>query len=141
MGTRSLRTVLVALSLLVPARALAFVPPSWSAQHLDRRNAMLGKWEVVSVRFKSAAPVDAPHVVVEIDPTRITFEDRGAGELTQARWRVVDEDGDMLGIEVDSSEDRTKKVDVLIEGGDALTFYVTDEDGDDDAVLRLVRAP
>jgi hypothetical protein len=119
-------------------RADAFVTPGFSNSRERGRKALLGTWRALSYKSHNGAPVIEPPITVVFERSSMRVEAEGVVE--RGTWRVVDQEGDMLELQVTDSKGKTHDVDVLVEGTDALTLYIEDDDGDDDGVLRVERS-
>lgn len=104
----------------------------------SRRSTLIGKWSAVTYKkHKGTQKVDDPGILVVFTPTEMRIED---GQwVEKATWKIVRQEVDLLGLDVLDSKGRHHAVDVLVEGSDALTLYVEDDDGDDEETVRLER--
>lgn len=134
---RWLSVVLAGATLLCATSADAFVTPGFSTSRERGRRALLGTWRTLSYKAQHGAPVIEPGIIVIFERAALRVEVDGVAE--RGSWRVVDQEGDMLELQVTDAKGKTHDMDVLVEGSDALTLYVEDEDGNDDAVLRVER--
>lgn len=137
---RLLPYALAGATLLASTTASAFVSPRWRAHEESLRTTMIGTWQVVGGRHKGTTAVDLD-VRLEIDRENIRISDLGAGFAALAKWSYVSQEGEIVSIVVEDDHGKKHEVDVLVENPDALTFYVQDDDGNDEEVLRLERTP
>jgi hypothetical protein len=137
---RLLMAAFAGATLLASSSAGAFVSPRWRAHEESLRTAMIGTWQVVGGRHKGATTTNLD-VRLEIDGENIRISDVGAGIAALAKWSYVSQEGEIVTISVEDDRGKKHEVDVLVENRDALTFYVQDDDGDDEEVLRLERSP
>jgi hypothetical protein len=128
---------LICATLTSAAQAAAFVVPGWNASHQRGRSAILGKWAAVAYKKQQAALITDPGITLSIERGVLWIEQ--GTRIERSTWRVVEQDGDLLGLELIDAKGKRHDVDVLIEGDDALTIYVQDDEWDDDEVLRLER--
>ncbi len=134
---RWLSVALACVTLLVNSPASAFVSPRWSSQRDRGRKAILGSWRALSIKSHNGVPVIEPGLTIVFDKT--TFRIELEGKTERGFWRVVDQDGDMIELEVTDEKGKKHDVDVLVESNTALTLYVADDDGDDEEVVRVER--
>ncbi len=138
---RSLRPFRVALVcslvVLTAEPAWAFVSPRWNALHAARRSTIQGRWRVLTA--KGAAPERDLDLLVTIDATTIQLRPSHAPAIV-LRYRVVEQDDEMLSLKVRRDDGEERGLDVLVDASDQLTLYLTDDDGHDEEVLRLERA-
>lgn len=126
----------VAASWSTPARA--FVTPRWDAMRESRRAILLGRWSVITTKKgHSSSQVHDPGIELVFTRTELRVEARDFS--SRASWKIVRQDGDLLEIEITDAKGKQHDIDVLVEGSDALTIYVRDDDGDDKEVMRLER--
>ncbi|MGZ3420857.1 MAG: hypothetical protein ACXVEF_34245 [Polyangiales bacterium] len=129
-------------ALLASSGASAFVSPRWRAHEASLRTAMIGSWQVVGGRHKGSATTSADlDIRLDIDRDTIKISNVAAGFSELAKWSYVGQEGEMVTITVEDTHGKKHEVDVLVETPDALTFYVEDDDGDDEEVIRLERMP
>lgn len=134
---RWLSVVLAGATLLYATSADAFVTPGFSGARERGRKALLGTWRALSFKTHNGAPIIEPGIIVVFE--RATLRVETEGMIERGSFRVVDQEGDMLELQVTDAKGKTHEMDVLVEGSNALTLYVEDDDGDDDAVLRVER--
>ncbi len=130
----SVALVCATLSASLPARA--FVVPRWNAIR-ERRGALLGSWRAVTYKKQYNSSVADPDITVTFERAAMWVEHSGKTE--KGTWKIVTHDGDLLSVEVTDDKGKNHNLDVLVEGPDALTLYVEDDDGDDEETLRLER--
>lgn len=124
--------------LLGVADAHAFVTPRWNAQRESRRSTLIGKWSAITYKkLKSAQKIDDPGLLIVFTPTELRVED--GSWVEKASWKIVRQEADLLGLDVVDDKGRHHAIDVLVEGSDALTMYLQDDDGDDEESVRLER--
>lgn len=134
---RFLSVALVCATLASTAPANAFVVPRWNLAR-DRRSALLGTWRTVTYKKQYAnTSVMDPGIVIGFDRAVVWVEHSGKTE--KGTWKVVSADGDLLELEITDDKGKRLHLDVLVEGGDALTVYFEDDAGDDVETLRLER--
>jgi hypothetical protein len=134
---RRIAAALASAALLTTASAEAFVVPRWNAQ--PGRGALVGSWRAVSAR-KQQDTDRQPQVYVAFDPAVVWIESASnPSRNTRNAWRIVSHDGDLLSLELVDAKRHVQHVDALVSGGNALTLYFINDDGDDDEVLRLER--
>ncbi len=124
----------VVLSAVTPANA--FVPPRWSFARTRGKASLLGKWRVLSAKKKNLQklPID-----VTLEFTATTFNlSAGPSVGIGGKYEIVDQEGDMLTVAIDEPAMK-RELDVLIEGPDAMTVYLKNDDGSDEEALRLER--
>lgn len=119
------------------APSRAFVTPRWNTQRESRRSTLLGKWSAVSFKTKQGAKLDEPGLLFVFTPTELRVEEGTKSE--KATWKIVRQDADLLELEVVDAKGRRHSLDVLVEGSNALTVYFQDDDGEDEASVRLER--
>ncbi len=91
----------------------------------------------MSIKGKHGAKADAPGLLLSFSPSALRVEH--GTKVQTLLWRLVRQDADLLELEVWDEAGKRRPVDVLVEGSDALTVYVQDDDGNDDETLRLER--
>jgi len=129
---------LLAVLLATAPGARAFVTPRWNAQRESRRSTLIGKWSAITHKnLKTSKKLDDPGLLIVITPTELRVEDGSFVE--KATWKIVRQEADLLGLDVVDSKGRHHAIDVLVEGSDALTMYLEDDDGDDEESVRLER--
>ncbi|MBI2391675.1 MAG: hypothetical protein HYV09_18950 [Deltaproteobacteria bacterium] len=119
-----------------PARA--FVTPRWDAMRESRRATLLGRWSVITQK-KSHSSSQVHDPGIEIVFTRTELRVERAGFSSRASWKIVRQDGDLLEVQITDAKGKHHDLDVLVEGSDALTIYVRDDDGEDEEAMRLER--
>lgn len=134
---RWLSVALACVTLLTSSPADAFVTPRWTPPRDRSRNAIVGTWRAISYKHHNGMPQIEPEIVITFARTTLRVEIDG--RIERGTWRIVDQEGDIVGIEVTDDKGKKHDMDVLIENNTALTLYVEDDDGDDEEVLRVER--
>lgn len=133
---RFLSVALVCATLTAAVPAGAFVVPRWNAAR-ERRAALIGTWRAVTYKKQYNASVADPGITISFERAVMWVEH--SGKLEKSSWKIVSQDGDLLGVEITDAKGKLHSVDVLVEGADALTLYIADDAGDDDETVRLER--
>jgi hypothetical protein len=134
---RWLSVALACVTLASTSPAGAFVTPRWQSTRDRGRKAIMGTWRAVTLKTHNGAPVIEPGITIVFDKTTLRIE--LDGKVERGTWRVVDQEGDIVELEVIDEKGKRHDVDVLIESNTALTLYVEDDDGDDEEVVRVER--
>ncbi len=127
----------MALLLAAASPSQAFVTPRWNAQRESKRSTLIGRWSAVTFKTKSAQKIDDLGLLVVFTPTELRIEEGSKSE--KASWKIVRQEADLLELDVLDAKGRHHALDVLVEGSDALTLYFQDDDGEDEASVRLER--
>jgi hypothetical protein len=133
---RFLSVALACATLATAMPANAFVVPRWNTLR-ERRGSLLGSWRAVTYKKQSNVSVADPGITVSFDKAAVWVE--SSGKTEKGTWKLVTQDGDLLGVEITDDTGKAHNMDVLVESSDALTLYVADDSGDDDETLRLER--
>jgi hypothetical protein len=119
----------------LPAPSVAFVPPTYRARRVDHRHALLGKWRL----FSQKSVAKPPDTVLTIDGSTLTVSREGTNEVFS--WEILEDDEDGLTLGVHQNDEKVGDVDVLLDGQDLMTIYVTADDAAFEEVLRFERVP
>jgi hypothetical protein len=133
---RFLSVALVCATLATSLPAQAFVVPRWNVAR-ERRSALIGTWRAVTYKKQYNVSVLDPGITISFERAVMWVEHSGKTE--KGTWKIVTQDGDLLGVEVTDDKGKMHSLDVLVEGADALTLYIEDDSGDDEETLRLER--
>lgn len=134
---RLVSVVLAGATLFYATTAGAFVTPGFSGARERGRRALLGTWRALSYKSHNGSQIFEPGITISFEKTTLRVE--AEGKIERASWRVLDQEGSIVELEVTDSKGKAHDMDVLIESSDALTLYIEDDDGDDDEVLRVER--
>lgn len=133
---RLLSVALVCATLATASPANAFVVPRWNTVR-ERRGALLGTWRAVTYKKQYNAVITDPGITVSFDKAAVWVE--YSGKTEKGTWKIVAHDDDLLSLDITDEKGKVRRLDVLVEGPDALTLYVEDDAGDDEETLRLER--